>query len=110
MGVVLSKLGRGEGGYRAGRSAARPGCLGQERVRVGFGVPRYRRTIAYDGTGFCGWQKQFPHEDSVPTAPRLGEEERVWEEDAQTHEAAGPVAEAAGSTVDTRPRVELRTV
>ena len=31
-------------------------------------MPRYKLTIAYDGTEFCGWQKQFPHADSVPTA------------------------------------------
>ena len=55
-------------------------------------------TIAYDGTDFCGWQKQSPFEDAVPTAPNL-----VIEPDA----AEGTVA--TGET-DTRERVELRTV
>lgn len=66
-------------------------------------VPRYRLTIAYDGTDFCGWQKQFPHADAVPTAPRL--------EDPAEVEGAGGVAQAAaGEPGPDRPRVELRTV
>lgn len=60
-------------------------------------MPRYALTIAYEGTGFCGWQRQLPHEDSVAGAPLLARE---------------PDLEApADDTTDTdRPRVELRTV
>src|SRR5262249_17601491 len=44
-----------------------------------------------------GWQKQTPHEDSVPTAPRL----EPVEDEGGNPDTNGP---------EERPRVELRTV
>lgn len=53
-------------------------------------------TLAYDGTDFCGWQKQFPHEDSVPAGYVMSGETGT--------------ADMAGGASGERPRVELRTV
>ncbi len=61
-------------------------------------------TIAYDGTDFCGWQKQSPYEDSVPAGLRLEAPGGV-EEVAPKPESPSLEGEAGP-----RARVELRTV
>ena len=62
-------------------------------------------TIAYDGTDFCGWQKQSPFEDSVPASLRL--------EAATADETGGAEPDAPAiveGEIEPRTRVELRTV
>ena len=55
-------------------------------------MPRYKLTVAYDGTDFHGWQKQEPLAPD-PDDPR------------------GPTLPAAHESLDSRPgRVALRTV
>jgi tRNA pseudouridine38-40 synthase len=59
-------------------------------------VPRYKLTLAYDGTDFCGWQKQEPFDQ-----PTIGE-------------GSSALALSVVGTIhhegEDRPRVQLRSV
>ena len=63
-------------------------------------------TIAYDGTDFCGWQKQTPYEDSVPEGLSLG---AVVTEQKCDVAVVADVGDGAAIAI-VRERIVLRTV
>ncbi len=74
-------------------------------------MPRYKLTIAYDGTNFCGWQKQEPYASRVEGAAGGG---AIYEPSLHPKVPAIPVAkvvdELAVREGEDQPRVALRTV
>lgn len=67
-------------------------------------MPRYKLTIAYDGTGFCGWQKQEP-----PSAPNIAPE-RVLDDPLALVPDSSPQLLTPSPPHPTPARLILRTV
>ena len=72
-------------------------------------MPRYKLTLAYEGAEFCGWQRQLPHENAVPSALTLAPDPGLVAITGSESAGSTPVARDQ-SELDDRPRVELRTV
>lgn len=76
-------------------------------------MPRYKLTIAYDGTNFCGWQKQEPYASRVEGAGGAGGG-AAYEPSLHPKVPAIPASKVADALAvregEDQPRVALRTV
>jgi tRNA pseudouridine38-40 synthase len=66
-------------------------------------VPRFKLTIAYDGTNFRGWQKQEPYVSDAYPAP-------VAAQGVGNPDAYAMIQGVVHREGETQPRVQLRTV